>query len=271
MKNIIATYLIPLVLLASSCGSETAVETEFEVLIKNNQHEQALDYWRQHPEEKYKGNSLLELGKYYNERVNFDVSGEIFRSLIEQDPENSIAQLLLANNYRETKGYNAAINIYNKLVDIDSLRIFVLPERARLYVLLNEFDKAEQDIGIARSIEANYFAVFLADGLLKFAEGKNEVALDMFERAEDLDPGVSSEAALYAGVMLLNMGINLDALGKFTSAIETGKNINMGYAYINRGISQINLLDTAFACDDWEMAKNYMPEEAESYITQFCK
>ncbi len=176
----------------------------------------------------------------------------------------------MADVYRELTEYNSALPIYNELAQLDSIRFIVLPERARLYTHLNEFSKAEKDIMEAKSLQPKYYASFLADGLLQYARGDLEHALDLFEIAENLDPGLSAEASLFAGYILVKSNINLDAMNKFARAIEIGRNINKGYAFINRGICQINLFDTVYACTDWDSAMAYMPEQAASYKEKFC-
>lgn len=213
---------------------------------------------------------IVRIGQFFSERANYETSIPLFRKALEKDPQNLTGKLLLANNLRQTGEYNEPLQIYNELVQIDSIEFIVLPERARLYTHLTEFEKATIDIEKARGIEPKYFAIFLADGLLQYAQGRQQEALDLFDIAIELDPGVSSEAHLYAGYILLNNKLNYDALGKFTKAIEIGKNINIGYAFINRGVSQINLQDTAFACVDWDSGAYYMPQEAKKYIDQYC-
>jgi tetratricopeptide (TPR) repeat protein len=139
-----------------------------------------------------------------------------------------------------------------------------------LYIRLQEFEKAKVDIAEAKNLQPKYFANFLADGLLSYSEGDLEQALDLFEIAEDLDPGMSAEASLYAGYVLIESRINLDAMDKFSRAIEVSNNINKGYAFINRGVCQINLYDTIFACKDWDSAMYYMPDQAKTYIDKYC-
>ena len=268
IKSIFSLALFTLFIL--SCNSNSGSVSEFENLVNEGQFEMAYQYTMEHPDEILDNKALLEVGKWYNEQTKFQESGEIFRRLLNQDQNDVICKLLLANNYRETTRYNEALALYSSIANIDSLKLFVLPERARLYSQIQEFQKASVDIELAKAIEPKYFAIPLAEGMLLYAQGEQELALDMLEQAETLNPGVSSEASLYAGVMLMNMGINLDAMHKFTTAIEIGKNINLGYAYINRGICQLNLTDTTFACDDFKAALEYMPEEAQTYRDKYC-
>jgi tetratricopeptide (TPR) repeat protein len=215
--------------------------------------------------------ALFKTAQFFSESGQSEKAVELLEKLVAADPENIAGRLLLANNLRNSKqDDNRVIQLYNELADIDSVRFIVLPERARLYIRLDEFKRAESDISEGKSLQPKYFANFLADGLLQYSQGYMDQALDLFEIAENLDPGVSAEASLFAGYILLSNNLNYDALGKFTRAIDVGKNINKGYAYINRGVCQINLQDTSFACHDWDSAFKYMPNDAKRYIDDYC-
>ena len=106
---------------------------------------------------------------------------------------------------------------------------------------------------------------------LQYSQGRQQEALDLFDVAINLDPGVSSEAALNAGFILLRNNLNYDALGNFTKALDVGKNINKGYAFVNRGVCQLNLMDTSYACADFDSAMHYMPDKAKWYVDEYCK
>ena len=264
-------FIIGIVLFSAliSCKPADKSLSEF---IENGEFKTAADTLLKTPAKDCNEKDLLIVGQFFSERTAYQISIPLMEKLLEKDPENVPGRLLLANNLRNTKeDDNRVIRLYNDLADIDSIRFIILPERARLFIRLDEVEKAEQDIAEAKSLQPKYFASFLADGLLQYSQGKLEEALELLDIAENLDPGVSSESSLYAGYILLTNNLNYDAMNKFTRAIEVGKNINKGYAFINRGVCQINLTDTSFACDDWDSGYYYMPEQAKTYIDQYCK
>lgn len=258
-------------LLIFSCGTNLSRSEKIDDLIESNKLKEASELILEEGVEGLEEQQVIRVAQAFSEKVNFEVSIPLMRKAVEIDSTNNVSKLLLANNLRENKDYNEALKLYNELSSVDSIEFMVLPERARLYIHLNEFEKAQVDIERSKYMQPKYFAIYLADGLFQYAKGREQEALDMFEVADQYDPGVSSEASLYAGFILLKNNLNYDALSKFTKAIEVRKNINLGYAFINRGVCQINLQDTAFACNDWDSARHYMPEQAEHYINQYCK
>jgi len=263
--------LIFLFVFSISCQESGYSNEDIQELLSEKKFREASDIILLQKNEELDELNTLRAAQFFSERTSYDISQSLLEKLLVVNPKNIPGRLLLANNLRNTKSDdNRAIAIYNELADIDSVRFIVLPERARLYIRIDEVAKAENDIAEAKSLQPKYFASYLADGLLQYSQGLMEQALDLLEIAEDLDPGVSSEASLYAGYILLTNNINYDALGKFTKAIDVGKNINMGYAFINRGVCQINLQDTSFACQDWDSGYYYMPEKAQTYLDDYC-
>lgn len=253
-----------------SCGGQSD-QGELQDFIEEGKYKRAALWINSHAELEIPYDQIIRVAHVFSERVDFTRSVPLLEILIEKYPDNVAGRLLLANNQRELSNFNEALELYNKLVLIDSVKFIVLPERARLYTHLSEYDKAKKDITDAIKIQPKYFASFLANGLLQYAQGDTEAALELFETAEELDPGVSAEASLYAGYILLSSNINIEAMHKFTEAIDIGKNINKGYAFINRGVSQINLTDTSYACADWDSAMFYMPQDAQSYLENYCQ
>lgn len=254
-----------------ACDPASRVNEEIGAMIEKKQFAEAARRISEEKQAVVDPVHVLKTAQFFSERTDYEKSTPLLEKLVETDTVNVLGRLLLGNNYRQQKKYNEALKIYDELAAIDSIRFIVLPERARVYIHLEETEKAAQDIAEAKGLQPKYFASFLADGLLQFSQGRRQEALDLFEIAENLDPGVSAEASLYAGYILLAGKVNYDALGKFTRAIENGKNINKGYAFINRGICQINLTDTNFACEDWDSAMTYLPGEAEKYLSLYCR
>lgn len=263
----ITLLIIPF--LISCSGNENTADGIKDLLIEG-QYKMAADLILQNEELNFEEIDMLEVARIFSEKTSFHISVPVLRSLIADYPESIPGKLMLANNLRQQEEYNEAMIIYDEIAQIDSIRFIVLPERARLYIHLEEMGKADKDIVEAKKLQPKYFANFLADGLLQYSQGRQQEALDLFEIAEDLDPGVSSEASLFAGFILLRNNVNYDALGKFTRAIDVGKNINVGEAYVNRGVCQINLQDTLAACLDWDSAYVYIPEKAKKYIEDYC-
>jgi tetratricopeptide (TPR) repeat protein len=261
-------FLAFLAILMSACNGSG---DELNSLVEARQFTKAAKWIQENPDKKVNVNDMVHVARHYRERVNFEVAQSILEQVIKKDSGNVPGRLLLANVYREKSMYNEALVIYNQIVNIDSVRFIALPERARLYIHIGELEKAEKDIAEAKSIQPKYYATFLAEGLLHYTKGNTEESLDFFEIAESLDPGLSAEASLYAGFILLKNKLNYDAMGKFTRAIEVGRDINKGYAFVNRGVCQINIQDTAFACDDWDSALVYIPVEAQTYVDNYCK
>lgn len=265
-------YLASAVLLLTlSCQFTESNEPTLTEYVEKGDFNKASEIILKSDKDEINEMDIVKAARFFSEKVNYTKSNQILEKLAEKNPESFTGRLLLANNLRFTReDDNKAMAIYDELATIDSVRFIVLPERARMYILLNETDKARADIDEAKGLQPKYFAVFLAEGLLYYSQGELEQALDQFEVAENLDPGVSAEASLYAGYILLKSNLNYDALGKFTKAIDVRKNINVAYAFINRGVCQINLQDTMFACRDWDSASHYLPEQAKTYIEKYC-
>lgn len=272
LKNSYRLLWLPLVLLifAHACV-EGEADRELKELIEQKKFVKAAEWINTHPEVQIEGQTILPVARAFSEQTKYDKSIPLLKRIVGSDSSIVVAWLLLANNYRDEQNFNEALKIYNDLATIDSVKFLVLPERSRLFTLIGDFERSRQDINAARARQPKYFAIYLADGMLNYAQGDFEKALELFEKTIKLDPGVSAEAALYSGYVLLSSNINLQAMHKFTEAIENGKNINKGYAFINRGVCQFNLADTIFACNDWDSAMSYLPEQAKTYLDNYCQ
>ena len=171
MKNNFLVFLFAIAVFMACSSSENNENSESATLSSSGHNKTMAMNMIKDSANQYSEEEMMNVAKFFSEKVAYHISIPLFQKIISKYPNNTTAKLLLANNLRETQEYNTAISLYNELVTIDSIEFIVLPERARLYVALQEFDKAEVDIERARGLQPKYFAVFLADGLLTVFAG----------------------------------------------------------------------------------------------------
>jgi len=166
-----AFYMIAIIV-AISCGTDGNTDSNsIDTMIGQGYFKRVAERIMNHPDEVVTEKQFLATASVFSERTDFENSVPLLELMVEKYPESIPGRRLLANNYREQGKYNEALPIYNTLVDIDSVKFIMLPDRARLYVQLQEFDKAKADVLEAKKLEPNYFAVYLADGLLQYSQG----------------------------------------------------------------------------------------------------
>jgi len=107
---------------------------------------------------------------------------------------------------------------------INRLVSFMAKERAHLYYIKNEFDKANDEIDkvLASQPEDSMLAeCFLLKGMITKAKHGNLRAIDYFEEAISLNPSLAKAHTLL-GLCQYNLSMRPDAHSSWTRAVELG-------------------------------------------------
>lgn len=211
------------------------------------------------------------LGKIYREQNKLDEALTAFQLLIEQHPNFHMAYNDVACVYRDKGDFNEATKYFNEAVKRDTLMSIVYSDRARLYIALHDYESARRDLDAAKRIDPNNSRYFLSKGLLQYSKGNFDGALNSFEQAVAQDGGRNPEALLYAGLIESGAGNSFKSIKYFDQVIDMRSIKFRGFAFMNRGIARLNMMDSSIACTDFDSAMTYMPDQAQQYIDLYCQ
>jgi tetratricopeptide (TPR) repeat protein len=109
----------------------------------------------------------------------------------EDDPKESAEDHKnKGNEFFKKKNYSLALREYSTAQRLDPTNAVYWYNRSIAYFHLSNFADCEKDATKALSLDPRYTKAFVRRGLAREAQGKFEPALQDFEAAEDLEPGV---------------------------------------------------------------------------------
>ncbi|MHB8970446.1 MAG: tetratricopeptide repeat protein [Pirellulaceae bacterium] len=134
-----------------------------------------------------------------------------FNSLIEQDPDNLLVRLAVAEALIGMELYDEALKHINLVIEKKpSALAYTL--RARLWTQQEKLDEAVKDLDEAAKLEPTDLSLLLMRARLYHAEGRNALAQQDVERVLQVRPGVVPAIELRSSI--------LAAMGKFPEAIN---------------------------------------------------
>uniref|UniRef100_A0A7V5XHN1 Tetratricopeptide repeat protein n=1 Tax=Thermodesulfobacterium geofontis TaxID=1295609 RepID=A0A7V5XHN1_9BACT len=86
------------------------------------------------------------------------------------------------------KQFDSALEIFNKVLEIDPNHIKALEARAVIYVQKNELELAQNDLEKAISIEPENARLYFRLGQIYYRKKDLDKALELFTKAIDLEP-----------------------------------------------------------------------------------
>jgi tetratricopeptide (TPR) repeat protein len=121
---------------------------------------------------------------YYKSYKNYDKSVKILKNCSKDE-----SLFLLANNYEQLKEYDAAIEIYTKLLhNATNERPDILYNRGAMYRETGKYDEAIDDFKNCINCKEPDPKAYIALGVIKDEMGEYEEAKKLFEKGDMLDP-----------------------------------------------------------------------------------
>ncbi|GAA0191486.1 hypothetical protein GCM10009122_53970 [Fulvivirga kasyanovii] len=117
-------------------------------------------------------------------------------------------------------------------------------------------------------IDSLYTEAFFHRGICYFKGSRYEQALNDFDRAFELNPGLSI-IWMYRGFTYRNMGKTDEALNSFSRYITQNPTDTTAYSYILRGKMKYELGDFTGAVEDYDMALKLKPLEEKYQYYRF--
>ena len=115
----------------------------------------------------------------------------LLEELIKNHPKNWELKILLADIYRTEKNYDESINLYSQIIEnvFDENKWSIFYSRGIAYERLNKWEKAEEDLKMAMTLQPNdpYVINYLAYSWLD-RKMNIDLALNLLEKAVELEP-----------------------------------------------------------------------------------
>lgn len=115
----------------------------------------------------------------------------LLEELINNHPKNWELKILLADIYRTEKNYDESINLYSQIIEnvFDENKWSIFYSRGIAYERLNKWEKAEEDLKMAMTLQPNdpYVINYLAYSWLD-RKMNIDLALNLLEKAVELEP-----------------------------------------------------------------------------------
>lgn len=232
---------------------ERAIDCYSVVLAKNARHAEAL---------KGRAFCLLSKGDYKQSRLDWIDFCRI-------DTGNADGWFFLASTEHRMGKYREAMEDYTHSLRIKKSAI-CLQERANLYLKMNKYKKAMQDIDTALMYNQHSPELFLIRGMALIGLKKYQESIDMFNRVQRLDKN-NPHACYSRGRAYHQLKQYEKAEADFTEAIRLKPDFEL--AYFNRAISRMEqgrMHDPVSVCDDFMKAASYGYGDAIYYLKKYC-
>ena len=140
-----------------------------------------------------------ELDELFNELKNNNVSSsyEIEQKiwkLWSTHPNNDKLTIMLAegSDLVNEQKFDKAINVFNKVIELDPKWAEAWNKRATLLYMVGEFKKSQEDIDKVLELEQRHFGALAGQGLVNIKLENYEKAIMSYEKAQKIYPNMKS-------------------------------------------------------------------------------
>jgi len=213
----------------------------------------------------YKGYNLR--GNFFRKEKDFRAALQDYNKSLQLHPNNAPCLIDRSNILIELKEYQAVINDCNLSIQLDSTQANAYINRGIAYDWLGKTEQAMQDYDKALQINNKLPFAYNNRSALKYKKGDIEAAIKDISQAIALDPSYT--------VAYRNRGVYKYTKKDFNGAVEDFNYTiklapNDGVAYSKRGYTKMSLSDTLGACSDWHKAQSFGSNESDAFLNQFC-
>ena len=173
-------------------------------------------------------------------------------------------KLLEARKYSTANNYKEAIEVYNQILQIDSINSSALGGRGLMYYNLGDYEQALLDYNKALTSKSQAFNIYYNRGLTFYALGDYDNALKDFDTV--LSNNTEDYMALYQrGYTKMAENKYVDAIHDFDKAIKIEP---IHYFYENRGVCKFFIEDIEGALTDLSEAIRLNPQSTSALFNR---
>jgi tetratricopeptide (TPR) repeat protein len=134
---------------------------------------------------------------------NYEEAITILEKVREKDPASSMAAYFLGMAYKQTLDFEKAASNLRDAVTLNPKIKEALVELIDMLYQTNRLEEAKKWIGVAEQEQISPAMVSFLKGMILAKENKNREAIEAFEKAEKLDPGLTQSCEFQIGVCYL--------------------------------------------------------------------
>jgi serine/threonine protein kinase/predicted Zn-dependent protease len=137
---------------------------------------------------------------YINAEVetNSEKKVQIFKEIIKEYPKEKYAHFRLAEHYAFHEDFKAAIQEYQKALELDPNFVLAANSLCYLYTETGNYQEAEKYLKILAAINPGDVLPMITVANIYFVEGKLDEAISKYNEASEIDPSAMSEC--YASI-----------------------------------------------------------------------
>ncbi|MCK4852435.1 MAG: tetratricopeptide repeat protein, partial [Candidatus Omnitrophica bacterium] len=186
-----------------------------------------------------KTNELMEKGIYLFRQENYDEAAVVFEQAVQKQPRSSLAAYYLGLTYKRLENYVEARKYLEASLSMTPKIKGALIEEIDLLYRLNEFEAAKKWINIAEEEGVRPAQAKFLKGLTAQKSGEDEVAIQAFKDAKDLDDRLTQSADYQIGICYLRMKKYKDARDTFKDTFALDPHSDIG-TYANKYMELID-------------------------------
>ncbi|KAB0579772.1 tetratricopeptide repeat protein [Campylobacter volucris] len=181
---------------------------------------------------------------------------------VEFDPGNVFLFNLLGLCNFKLNLLQEALLAFNKTIVLDNAYHLAYFNRARVYVLLNDYKKALRDLQACIDLAPEYYGAYYIKAIALLSIDPKQALLD-FKKTQELG-FECAELFYYQGIAYENLNEHQEAINCFTKAIENDK--NYADAYYKRANNKRKINDLKMALQDCLKSIELDNKNATAYL-----
>lgn len=193
-----------------------------ELALADMQHGQATDILNTLVEtEGYSAETYADIVDLLVDNRQHDMANDWLEEALARHPGKQVLMESAAYSYGQQERFEEAIELYNKLLDIDAYSILYWEELGKIHFQREEYDKAIDafEFAIAINSENNYYSMYAVANCY-FNIGNYERAEEYYQQIHERYPD-TVDPLFHMGMCRVNNGDDEQALDYFTQALIT--------------------------------------------------
>jgi tetratricopeptide (TPR) repeat protein len=199
------------------------------------------------------------------EFTDYEAAIQQYDQVVQLDSTDPVAIISRGASYSWLGQYERAIQDYDRAIQLDPSLAYAFADRGTAYTQLGQYDRAIQDLDNAVLLDPSYAFAYANRGYSYVQLGQYKSALQDLDEAIQLDPNYP-EAYVSRGGAYHYLGQYERAIQDYNQAIQLNpKNVP---AFSNRGASYDSLGQYERAIQDYDQAIQLSPKFVEAYINR---
>ena len=138
-------------------------------------------------------NKLFNELKVNNISLSYKVEKKIWKLWSTHANDDKLTTMLAKGSDLVNKQkFNEAIEVFNKVIDLDPKWAEAWNKRATIYYMIGEFQKSQNDIDKVLELEERHFGALVGQGLVNIQLENYEKAIESYQKAQKIYPLMKS-------------------------------------------------------------------------------